>query len=157
VLEQAGLIMAGYLALGRPGAVIACLAVGLPIWEIVGIVLLIDLLQIPVYGLLMEAASRHVRMPARVRSWMERRREEVNKAMTEGRIISRLSPFKAMGVVAVSGLPIKGFGVFSACLLAFLLGYKRFRATALILLGSFLGTVVLILILFYPLRWARGL
>jgi len=156
-IEQAGIIMAGYLALGRPGSVFAGLVAGLPLWETLGIVLLIDFLQIPVYGVLIETTSRHVRLPVGVRSWLERRKEKARRILTQGRVLRRLSPFKPWGIVAVAGLPVKGFGVFSACILAFMLGYARIKATVLVMLGSLLGSLVLVLILVYPVRWVRGL
>ena len=65
----------------------------------------------------------------------------------------RLQP---LALAAVSAIPFRGFGIFSACILAAILGYRRLEGTLLIMSGSFIGATVSIIILYFPAKWINA-
>ena len=157
LLKLSSLILVAYLAAGRTGSIAICLYWGITVWETLIIVLVIDMIQIPVYGLLIEASQRHVVLPKRFQMWIKRRFQKLQERMERKKYWKQLARFKSLSVVAVSSIPFRGFGIFSACILTFILGYNRFVGTFLIILGSFIGVLLSILILFMPVRWLSGL
>ncbi len=157
LLKLSSLIFAAYLAAGRTGAIAVCLYWGITVWETLIIALFIDVVQIPIYGLLIEAYQRHLVLPQRFQRWIKRRSQKLQERMERRKYWKRLASFKSMSVVAVSSIPFRGFGIFSACILSFMLGYNRFAGTFLIMSGSFIGSLLSVVILFMPARWLSGL
>ena len=157
LLTLSSLILAAYLAAGRTGSIALCLYWGITVWETLIIVLVIDIIQIPLYGLLIEAFQRHVVLPERFRRSITQRFKKVEERMENRKYWKQLASFKPMSVVAVSSIPFRGFGIFSACILSFMLGYNRFAGTFLIMAGSFIGSLLSVAILFMPARWLSGL
>jgi len=157
LLELSGLIVAAYLAAGRTGSIATCLVLGITPLETLVIVLLMDMVQMPVYGFLLEASHRHIPLPERLRMWVKHRAQKIRERMEGKRYLKRLARYQPLAVIAVSTIPFRGFGVFSACILAFMLGYGRFTAASLIISGSFIGSLLSILIFFFPARWFNAL
>lgn len=157
LLTLSSLILAAYLAAGRTGSIAVCLYWGINVWETLIIVLVIDIIQIPLYGLLIEAFQRHVVLPERFRRSITHRFKKVEERMERKEYWKRLTRVKPLSVVAVSLIPFRGFGIFSACILSLLLGYNRFAGTFLIMSGSFIGSLLSVAILFMPARWLSGL
>jgi uncharacterized membrane protein len=155
LLSQIGLIFGAYLATGRVGAVAACMFSGISAWETLIIAVLIDLFQIPVYGFFLETSHSRIRLSQRVQQWVSARSQRLEKRMASSRLWRHMSRFQPMAVVAVSLLPFRGFGIFSACILAFMLSYNRFYATLLIMGGSLLGALLAVLVFFFPARWVH--
>lgn len=157
VLSLMGVIFAAYLAAGRIGVVAACLIVGISASETFLIVILIDLFQIPVYGLILEKSQWHKILPERFQNWVANRKQKIQRRMESSVLRQRISRFQPMAVVAVSMLPLRGFGIFSACILSFMMNLNRVVATILIMSGSLMGTVLAILVFYYPARWLSAL
>lgn len=157
LLELSGLIVAAYLAAGRTGSIVTCLVLGITPLETLVIALLMDMVQMPFYGFLLEASHRHIALPERFRMWVKHRSQKIRERMEGKRYLKRLARYKPLAVIAVSTIPFRGFGVFSACILAFMLGYGRFAAASLIISGSFIGSLLSILIFFFPARWFNAL
>jgi len=157
VLSLIGIIFAAYLAAGRVGAVAACLVAGVAPLHIFFIVIVMDLCQIPVYGILLEKSQWHKMLPDRLQQWARVRSEKIKGRMEASSLWSRLSRFHPMAVVAVSLLPLRGFGIFSACILSYMLNLNRVYATILIMAGSFIGTTLSIMVFYFPARWLDGL
>jgi len=153
LLTQSGLIIAAYLAAGRVGAVATCLVLGLSPWETVMVAMLIDLFQIPVYGLALETAKRHAILPERFQTWVQIKSERFKVRIMNKTFWQRMLRFHPIALVAVSSIPVRGFGVLSACILAVLLGYDRFSGTILIMTGSFIGSFVSVWAIFFPGRY----
>ncbi len=157
MLSQGGMILGAYLAAGRTGSIATCLLLGFTPWHTLIIALFMDLLQIPVYGFMLESTRKHVSLPKRVEKWIEKRTHKMRTFFHEkvsGRGWARFRPF---AIMAVSGIPMRGFGVLSACILALAMGYRRFSGTCLIMAGSLVSSLVIILLCFYPVRWVHGL
>lgn len=157
VLSLVGIILAAYLAAGRVGAVAACLVVGIVPYKTFLIVISIDLFQIPAYGIILEKSQWHKILPDRFRQWTANRSQKIQSRMEASSLWKRISRFQPLAVVAVSLLPLRGFGIFSACILSFMLKINRVFATILIMSGSFIGTILCILIFYFPARWLSAL
>jgi len=157
MLELSGLIFAAYFAAGRTGAIATCLFLGIAVWETLIIAILIDFLQIPFYGLMIEASQKYVVLPERFQTWVKRRFKKFQDRLEVKGFLNRLSSHKPLAVLAVSTIPFRGLGIFSACILSVMLGYSRSTGTFLIMLGSLIGSVLSILFFFLPARWLGGL
>ena len=157
LLKAVSLIMAAYLAAGRTGSVATCLYLGFEPLETLIIALFIDIVQIPVYGILLQASNRFLSLPRRFRAWIEERSRKIKERIEKGLYWKKLIPFQPLAIMAVSMIPFRGFGVFSACILAFIMGYRRLKSTLLIMCGSFVGALLTILIFFFPARWLSAL
>jgi uncharacterized membrane protein len=157
LLKASSLIVAAYLAAGRTGSVATCLYLGIDPLETLIIALFIDIVQVPVYGILLQASNRIIKLPRRFQAWIEERSRKIKDRIERGAFWKRFNRFKPLAVVAVTIIPFRGFGVFSACILAFIMGYRRLVSTLLILCGSFLGALMTILVFFFPARWLSAL
>jgi uncharacterized membrane protein len=153
LLSQAGVIIAAYLAAGRIGAVAACLMLGISPWETLLFVMLIDFFQVPVYGMMLVVSKRRMAMPERFQKWVTKKSEKLKTRILEKKYWKKLLSYQPVAVVAVSAVPFRGFGILSACILAVMLGYGRVHGTALIMTGSFLGSLVLVWTIFFPGRY----
>lgn len=153
MLTQSGLIMTAYLAAGRVGAVATCLVLKISPWETLIIAMLIDLLQIPAYGIMLETSKRHIVLPERFQMWIKKKSEKFKRRVLEKRFWQKVLHYQPMAVVVVSFVPFRGFGVLSACILAMMLGYGRLHGTALIMAGSFIGSLVSVWVIFFPGRY----
>jgi len=153
LLTQTGLMLGAYLAAGRAGVIAACLFTGIGWQKAFVIVCMIDLFQIPAYGLVMETSGRLVTLPRAVARWIDRRKERLSTMMTNRRLFRSLQQAEALSITMVAFLPLRGCGILSASILAFLLGYGRVTATLLIMSGSVAGTALLLLLFYLPVRW----
>ena len=152
LLTNTGIFLGAYLAAGRVGLVAACMLTGMNGWQTMGMAILVDLFQTPVYGFLLEAMDRRTNGPTRIRRWIERRTVKLQEWMASGKLVRHFRLSRSMMIVAVSFLPFRGFGILSACILAFLMGYGRVRATLLIMAGSVVGTIILVVLFTYPVK-----
>lgn len=153
VLTQAGLIFSSYLGLGRTGAIAACLFLDIGVGAALGIALLLDLMQIPVYGLLLETSARPAPATQKLSGWVRRHREKWENRLNGEGFWARVARFHPLAVVAISTLPIRGCGIISACVLTFMLGYDRLRGTLLIMTGSLIGALLSLAIIIEPVRF----
>jgi len=156
LLTDLGILLGAYLAAGRVGLVAACFFTGCSAWQTMTTAILVDFFQIPVYGLLMETTGKHTRIPMRLRKWMEHRTVKLRQWMTSGRLVKHMHLSGPMMIVAVAFLPLRGFGIFSACILAFLMKYDRVPATLFIMAGSLMGATLLVLLFFLPAKVYHG-
>ncbi len=156
LLTDAGIFLGAYLVAGRIGLVAACLLSGLSGWQTMAAVILVDYAQIPFYGVLLEVTDKYTRAPERIRQWVGRRTAKMQLWMASGKLIKHLQLSRPMMIVAVSFLPFWGFGIFSACIIAFLLKYDRLPATFLIMAGSLMGATILVALFLYPVSVFHG-
>jgi uncharacterized membrane protein len=152
LLTESGIILSAYLAAGRTGAIAACLFLDFPAGIALGVSLLLDIVQIPVCGLILEATGRKASSFERLGRWVRRRRELWKGRMEKGGFWSWIMRFHPAAVMFVSVVPVRGCGIISACLLAFMLGYSRVYGTVLIMAGSVIGALLTLGILIEPVR-----
>ncbi len=157
VLAKLSIVISSYVAMGRTGAIATCLFFEAGVVMTIVMALLLDLVQIPVYGLMLEASS-HKKMPfgQKITHWIERRRTKLNEKMSGSKFWARVSHIKPLAVIAVSTIPIRGCGIISATILSFILGYGRVRGTLLIMTGSIVGALVTLAVLYEPIRLLYG-
>jgi len=145
------IVTAAYLTAGRTGAILACLLVKYSWWETLTIALLIDLFQLPLYWFLIETSSRYLPIPARVRRWFQKAHEKAT-ARFQGDFWTRWTKYKPLAVMAVSGIPLKGFGVLSASILSVFFKFNRRQSALWIMLGSLTGASLTVAIFYLPLK-----
>jgi uncharacterized membrane protein len=157
LLKTGSIVIAAYLAAGRTGSVATCLYLGITPLETLLIALIMDVVQIPAYGFMLQTSHRYVRFPKRFRTWLEEKSRRIKERIEKRSYWKRVVRYQPLAVVAVSIIPFRGFGVFSASILAFMMGYPRFAGTFLVMSGSFIGSVLSILVFFFPVRWLSAL
>lgn len=153
LLSQSGLILTGYLAAGRMGAIGTCLFLGISPWATLFIAILMDLAQIPFYGLILEVTQKQVFVPERFQNWFNRQTKKIKARMQNKKILQKTRQLQNLGLVLVASVPFRGFGILSACILAFMLGYGRIFSTLLIGAGSLISSTILVCALFFPGRY----
>lgn len=153
MLSQSGIIFTAYLAAGRVGAIAACLFLGISPWETLIVAVLIDIAQVPVYGLALETSKKHMILPKRFQNWVNNKSEKFRNLIQEKEYWKRLLRYRDLALIVVTSVPLRGFGVLSACILAAMLGYGRIRASILIMTGSVIGSGIAILAIFFPGRY----
>ena len=153
VLSQSGIIFTAYVAAGRVGAVAACLLLGISPWETLIIAVLIDLFQIPVYGLALETSKKHMALPKRFQNWVDRKSKKLSIRVQEKNYWRKLLRYRHMAIIIVTTVPFRGFGVLSATILAVMLGYGRIHGTILIVTGSIIGSLFSVWAIFFPGRY----
>ncbi len=109
----------------------------LPLTYYIPLALGYDLAQIPVYGFLLERFSE--RFPFR---WARRQVGRVQGRMREKGLLRWISSLGNLGVILISALPIKGFGIHSGSAFCFLIGKRRFEGAFLLMTGSVLGILI---------------
>ncbi len=62
--------------------------------------------------------------------------------MREKRLIRWITSLGNLGIVLISALPIKGFGIHSGSVFCFLIGKRRLHGTLLLMTGSVLGILI---------------
>ena len=122
---------------GRTVSVVYALLNHLPLPCYIPLALGYDLIQIPVYGFILERASD--RFPFR---WARKQVERMRKRVEERRLLRWVSSMGTVGIILISALPIKGFGIHSGSLFSFLVGKRRFEGTLLLMVGSGLGILI---------------
>lgn len=153
LLSQSGIILTAHLAAGRIGVVTACLLLEISPWETLIIAVLIDFLQIPVYGLALETSKKHLILPERFQNWANKKSEIFKTRIQGKKYWQNLLHFQHVGIIVVTTVPLRGFGVLSATILAAMLGYGRIKATALIMTGSIIGSLFAIWAVLIPGRY----
>ena len=152
-----GLLIPAYLALGRTGVIAVCLLLGQSFLVTLIVTLLIDLVQIPVIGALLEASHKTLRLNRALVDRLGRLRERWHQRLEQSRFWALLGRNRALAVMAVSTIPLRGFGVISASILCFSLGFSRVYGTVLIMTGSLVGALVTMAVLREPVRILNGL
>lgn len=155
-LGQFGLVLSAYLTMGRTGAIATCLLLEKGIALTLMMALLLDLVQIPVYGFFLEATTRPTPFAKKFSLWLLHRKEKLNARLNNGKFWSRLTHIKPLAVIVVSTIPIRGCGIISACILSFMLGYGRVQGTILIMTGSVIGALLTLAVLLEPVRLLYG-
>ena len=122
---------------GRTVSMVYAIINHLPLHYYIALALGYDYVQIPIYGYLLERFSE--RFPFR---WARKQVERMQGRMQEKRLFRWISSLGNLGIVLVSALPIKGFGIHSGSVFCFLTGKGRLEGTLLLLTGSVLGILI---------------
>lgn len=122
---------------GRTVSMVYAILNHLPLPYYIPLALGYDLAQIPVYGFILERFSE--KFPFR---WVRKQVERMQRRMQEKRFLRWISSMGNLGIILISALPIKGFGIHSGSVFCFLIGKKRFEGAFLLMVGSVLGIVI---------------
>jgi uncharacterized membrane protein len=98
-----------------------------------------DYVQIPVYGMILEHSSKSF-FPVR---WLKKKTDQVLARMNERPILKRVMSLGNVGLILLSALPIRGFGILSASIMSFFLKKGRMEGTVLLMTGSFIGIFII--------------
>jgi uncharacterized membrane protein len=98
-----------------------------------------DYVQIPVYGMILEHSSKKFFL---IR-WLTRKTDKVVASLNERPLLKKVMSLGDVGLVLLSALPIRGFGILSASIVSFFLKKGRVEGTTLLMIGSFLGIFII--------------
>ncbi len=129
-----------HFTLGRSCSVtFAILFAKMPVFLYFPLALIYDFVQLPVYGFILEHSSRSF-FPAR---WLKNKTDHFMAHLDERPILKKVMSLGDMGLILLSALPIRGFGILSASIVSFFLKKGKVRGTVLLMTGSFIGIFII--------------
>jgi uncharacterized membrane protein len=128
-----------HFTLGRSFSVLFAILNQLPVFFYFPLALAYDYVQIPVYGMILEHSSRSF-FPIR---WLKKKTDHVLSHLDERPILKKLISLGNVGLILLSALPIRGFGILSASIVSFFLKKGRVEGTLLLMTGSFIGIFII--------------
>lgn len=128
-----------HFTLGRSFSVLFAIFNQMPVLLYFPLALAYDYVQIPVYGAILEHSSKSL-FPVR---WLKRKADHVLARMDERPILKKVMSLGNVGLILLSALPIRGFGILSASIVSFFLKKGRLEGTVLLMTGSFIGIFII--------------
>jgi uncharacterized membrane protein len=128
-----------HFSLGRSFSVLFAIFNQLPIFFYFPLALAYDYVQIPVYGIILEHSSRSF-FPIR---WLKRKTDNVLTHLDERPVLKKVMSLGNVGLILLSALPIRGFGILSGSIVGFFLKKGRAEGTLLLMIGSFIGIFII--------------
>jgi uncharacterized membrane protein len=129
-----------HFTLGRSFSVLFAIFNQVPVFLYFPLALAYDYVQIPVYGAILEHSSRSL-FPV---GWLKRKADHVLARMDERPLLKKVVSLGNVGLILLSALPIRGFGILSASIVSFFLKKGRVEGTVLLMTGSFIGIFIII-------------
>ena len=128
-----------HFTLGRSFSVLFAIFNQMPILLYFPLALAYDYVQIPVYGMILEHSSKKF---FAIR-WLTRKTDKVMASLNERLLLKKVMSLGDVGLVLLSALPIRGFGILSASIVSFFLKKGKIKGTLLLMVGSFLGIFII--------------
>jgi uncharacterized membrane protein len=128
-----------HFTLGRSFSVLFAIINQMSIFLYFPLALAYDYFQIPVYGMILEHSSKSF-FPVR---WLKKKTDHVLARMDERPILKKVMSLGNMGLILLSALPIRGFGILSASIVSFFLKKGKMEGTVLLMTGSFIGIFII--------------
>jgi uncharacterized membrane protein len=128
-----------HFTLGRSFSVLFAIFNQIPVFFYLPLALAYDYVQIPVYGMILEHSSRKF---FAIR-WLTQRTDRVLNSLNERPLLKKIMSLGDLGLILLSALPIRGFGILSASIVSFFLKKGRVKGTILLMTGSFLGIFII--------------
>ena len=128
-----------HFTLGRSFSVLFAIFNQIPVFLYFPLALAYDYVQIPVYGMILEHSSRKF---FAIR-WLTRKTDRVLSNLNERPLLKKIMSLGDLGLILLSALPIRGFGILSASIVSFFLKKGRIEGTILLMTGSFLGIFII--------------
>ena len=128
-----------HFALGRSFSVLFAILNQMPVVFYFPMALVYDYGQIPVYGIILEKSSKRF-FPVR---WLQKKADRILTYMNEKSLFKKILALGDVGLILLSALPIRGFGILSASIVSFFLKKGKARGTILLMTGSFLGIFII--------------
>ncbi len=133
------LFTAIHFTLGRSFSVLFAIFNQVPFYLYFPLALAYDYVQIPVYGIILEQSSRRF-FPIR---WLKNKSDFFLSHLEEKPILRRVMSLGNLGLVLLSALPIRGFGILSGSIVSFFLRKGKSEGTFLLMTGSFIGIFII--------------
>ncbi len=134
------LFTAIHFSLGRSFSVLFAIINQMPAFFYFPLALVYDYVQIPVYGAILEHSSKSF-FPVR---WVKNKTDHFLAHLDERPILKKVMSLGNVGLILLSALPIRGFGILSASIVSFFLKKGRVEGTLLLMAGSFIGIFIII-------------
>lgn len=128
-----------HFSLGRSFSVLFAIFNQMPVFLYFPLALVYDYVQIPVYGVLLEHSSRSF-FPIR---WLKKKTDHFLTHLNERPFLKKVMSLGNVGLILLSALPIRGFGILSASIVSFFLKKGRTEGTLLLMTGSFIGIFII--------------
>ena len=128
-----------HFSLGRSFSVLFAIFNQMPVFLYFPLALAYDYVQIPVYGMILEHSSRSF-FPIR---WLKKKTDYFLTHLDERPILKKVMSLGDMGLILLSALPIRGFGILSASIVSFFLKKGKVEGTVLLMTGSFIGVFII--------------
>jgi len=129
-----------HFTLGRSFSVFFAILNQMPIFLYFPLALVYDYVQIPVYGAILEHSSKKF-FPVR---WLTRKADRIINSLNERPLLKKIMSLGDAGLILLSALPIRGFGILTASIVCFFLKKGRMKGSILMMTGSFLGIFIII-------------
>ena len=133
------LFTAIHFTLGRSFSVLFAIFNQMPVFLYFPLALVYDYVQIPVYGLILEHSSRNF-FPVR---WLKNKSDRFLGRLDERPILKKMMALGNVGLILLSALPIRGFGILSGSIVSFFFRKGKFEGTLLLMIGSFIGIFII--------------
>ncbi len=128
-----------HFTLGRSFSVFFAILNQMPLFLYIPLALAYDYVQIPVYGAILEHSSRKF-FPVR---WLTRKADRIILSLNERPLLKKIMALGDVGLILLSALPIRGFGILTASIVSFFLKKGRTKGSILMMTGSFLGIFII--------------
>src|SRR4030042_5253120 len=128
-----------HFSLGRSFSVLFAIFNQIPVVLYFPLALAYDYVQIPLYGAILEHSSKKF-FPVQ---WLTRKADRVMTSIKERPLLKKMISLGDVGLVLLSALPIRGFGILSASIVSFFMKKGRNEGTLLMMTGSFIGIFIL--------------
>ena len=128
-----------HFTLGRSFSVLFAIFNQVPVFLYFPLALAYDYVQIPVYGAFLEHSSRSF-FPVR---WLKNKTDHFLTHLDERPILRKVMSMGNVGLILLSALPIRGFGILSGSIVSFFLKKGKVEGTALLMTGSFIGIFII--------------
>ena len=128
-----------HFTLGRSFSVLFAIFNQMPILIYFPLALVYDYVQIPAYGAILEHSSKKF-FPIR---WLTKKADKVLTHMNQRPLLKKMMSLGDVGLILLSALPIRGFGILSASIVSFFLKKGRIKGTILLMAGSFIGIFII--------------
>ena len=128
-----------HFALGRSFSVLFAIFNQMPVVLYFPLALAYDYVQIPVYGAILEHSSKKF-FPVQ---WLTRKADRVMTSIKERPLLKKMMSLGDVGLILLSALPIRGFGILSASIVSFFMKKGRREGTLLMMTGSFIGIFII--------------
>jgi uncharacterized membrane protein len=129
-----------HFTLGRSFSVLFAIFNQMPILIYFPLALAYDYVQIPVYGVILEHSSKKF-FPIQ---WLTKKADKVLTRINQKPLLKKVMSLGDIGLILLSALPIRGFGILSASVVSFFLKKGKLEGTILLMTGSFLGVFIII-------------
>ncbi len=128
-----------HFSLGRSFSVLYAIFNEMSVFFYFPLALAYDYVQIPVYGMILEHSSKSF-FPIR---WLKKKTDHFLTHLEERPFLKKVMSMGNVGLILLSALPIRGFGILSASIVSFFLKKGRTEGTLLLMTGSFIGIFII--------------